>query len=287
MTDPNLSIVTTNQIGRVYQVPGFGLDKKLSGVAARKALKAGNVFPSITNVLSVMNKDFTDWQLHMAGQALRSGQPIDVALQAGNLHRDFAAARGTAVHNLIDEYVLAGNGKRGMFLPAFKSLPGYAEVKELGGEGYMKAFINFCNTYSPKFIQTETTVYGNTHPANDLQFNYAGTLDALVNINGKNILLDWKCVSKLSPGSVSRQLAAGANATHYYAPSISEELMEWNKDDIDGACAVRLCADETFEVKAADTTRGWRQFQHLRLLWNAHALGDDEMLTDASDLLQA
>lgn len=281
MTNPELSKTTTKQIGRVYGLPGNTLPKNLSSAAVRKLLATGEVFPSITNVLNVLNKDLQGYAIYMMGKALREGQDIAAASKAPDMFRDHASARGSAVHNLIEEYINAGNGRRGMFLPAFKALAGWQEVQELGGEGYMKAFIRFANDYKPTFHQQESTVFGSTVIPDNVEpnrFNYAGTTDFIATIGGVKVVGDWKCTSKLH-GSVSRQMAAVKYATHYWNPE-TNTLEEWPGDTIEQAIAVRLCADGTYEIKASNLEQGWASFQRLRAEWEDYAFGDGEMLRD-------
>jgi hypothetical protein len=287
VTNPTLSIDTTKQIGRLYQLPGGSYAKKISSQKAKAGIADGTLFPSITNVLSVMNKNLEGYHLYMAQKAFRAGQDISEAIKAGDMWRDYASARGSAVHLLIEQYIDAGNGKRGSFLPAYRSLAGWEDVKAHDAHGYMNAFISFCNTYQPVFHQQETTVYGSTGglgstviPDNvePSLFDYAGTTDFIATINGVRVVGDWKCTSRLSP-SVARQVAAVRNASHFYDPA-TESLREWDSLGLEQAIAVRLCADGTFEIKAADLQAGWDSFKTLRSEWDNYALGDDFMLTE-------
>lgn len=277
MTNPALSISTTQQIGRLYQLPGGTYEKSISKQVALKGLANETLFPSITNVLNVLNKNLEGYAVYMMGKALREGKSQAEASKEYITYRDMAAERGTNVHALIEEYINAGNGSRGTFLSMYKALPSWPAVKETGGEGYMKAFINFCNTYHPKFIMQEATVYGATSLMHD-SFNYAGTTDFIAEINGVTVVGDWKCTSKLH-GSVARQMAAVAHASHYYDIE-SGELQDWDSGRLSAGIAVRLCADETFEVKSAELMRGWRSFQTLRLEWHNYAFGDEGLLSD-------
>lgn len=302
MTNPTLSISTTQQIGRVYQLPGGTSAKEISGIAAKRGLNAGDLFPSITNILGVTNKNLEGYAVFMMGKALKEGKSQTEAAKEYITFRDFAATRGSAVHLLIEQYIDAGNGKRGTFLPAFKSLPAYQEVKALGGEGYMLGFLNFCRDYSPKFLNQEATVYGTTltvpdpNPLRFMQregqplvrsprpadgFNYAGTTDAVAEINGTTVILDWKCTSKLRSDSVVPQLAAVAKASHYFNTETGE-LDEW--PTYQASAAVRLCSDGSYEIKGADIEAGWERFKKLRGLWDDYALGTDGMFLDPSAL---
>jgi hypothetical protein len=291
MTNPELSISTTQQVGRLYQLPGGGYNKSISKQKAVKGIQDGTLVPSITNIISVLNKpSLQSYAVYMTLKALREGAtPSD----AGKEHirfRDYASERGTSIHNLIDEYILSGAAK-GVFLPRFRALPGWDKVQQFEGVGYMNAFINFCREYQPEFLRTETTVYGNTEytlaSKHNLQlgqrYNYAGTTDFTAYINGANgerikVVGDWKCTSALHPESVAPQVSAVKNAISFYNEQTGQ-LEDWDEDSYDTAIAVRLCSDGTFEAKEADLTRGWNSFKNLRTLWDDYALGSEDMLT--------
>jgi hypothetical protein len=281
MTNPALSIITTEQIGRLYQLPSGTYEKKITSKAARAGIESGELLPSITNVLNVLNKNLEGYAVFMMGKALREGATQADAAKEYITYRDHAAARGSAVHLLIEQYIdrqrsLKREAARTSYPPMFRSLPAWVDVNTYGGAGYMNAFINFCNTMKPEFLQQETTVYGCTDGSGVL--NYAGTTDFIATINGRKVVGDWKCTSKLH-GSVARQMAAVRNATHYFDTETGQ-LESWDSESLEGAIAVRLCADGSFEIKEANLQAGWNSFKLLREEWNNYAFNDADMLID-------
>lgn len=275
MTNPELSIASTQQVGRLYQLPGDTYPKVINTAKAKQGLADGTLFPSITNVIGVANKNLEQYAVYMMGKALREGKNQTEAAKEYITFRDFAAARGSAVHLLIEQYIAAGNGSRGIFLPAFKSLPAWQEVKELGGEGYMRGFLKFCEDYQPKFLRQETTVYGSTISP-DGPLNYAGTTDAIAVINGVLIVLDWKCTSKLHSSALSPQLGAVAKASLFHDED-SNEMDDW-ADLITGAegAGVRLTNEGQYEIKGVEISQGWERFRKLHALWEDQAFGTED-----------
>jgi hypothetical protein len=101
--------------------------------------------------------------------------------------RDLAADRGTAIHEAAERYAL---GKNVEITPEI--------------EGYVKAFDNFLYDFKPEFLMTEALVVSKTH-------GYAGTLDAIVTIEGRTYVLDIKTGNYVWP-EVALQLSAYSRA---------------------------------------------------------------------------
>ena len=98
---------------------------------------------------------------------------------------DYAAARGTAVHRACEIF---NNGEE------------FAAPLDSVIEPYFSAWRKFFQEHNMKITASEQRLH---HPT----FKYAGSFDALADINGEEWLLDIKCTSKLMP-SVGPQLAA-------------------------------------------------------------------------------
>ena len=95
---------------------------------------------------------------------------------------------GSAVHAEAEAYVLG--------LPRPEPAPIVAP--------YLASFRNFLEDFAPEFEMSEATVY-HTREA------YAGTLDAIVRIGGRTLLVDYKTGKDIYP-EVALQLAAYAHA---------------------------------------------------------------------------
>lgn len=108
---------------------------------------------------------------------------------------------GTSVHTAIEGLVLG--------TPAPE--PGPDEVP------YLEQFAAFREAYAPEFLAAETTVYHRTH-------SYAGTLDAVVVIDGRSYVLDVKTGGGVYP-EVALQLAAYRAAEFMGLPNGAEEPM--------------------------------------------------------------
>ena len=116
---------------------------------------------------------------------------------ASNLVRDAAAARGSFVHDLIEQYVLTGN------------VPD-APDDDAEAAGMLKQFELFLNQFEPEFTASEMGVFNSEH-------RYAGTLDFLANIpklGDGTFIGDVKTGNRVYP-ETSLQLAAYAHAEFY------------------------------------------------------------------------
>lgn len=119
----------------------------------------------------------------------------------GDINRDIldkAADRGTAVHFAIELFTSFG---------ATEIAPEY--------QAYFNAFLAWKNKYNPLIVASEFRVY---HPV----YWYAGTLDLIVEIGGKIILVDVKCTAELKSFLVSVQGAAYAEAAKSHGVFVDE-----------------------------------------------------------------
>lgn len=90
-----------------------------------------------------------------------------------------AADRGTTVHGLLEQYALGNT----------------PDVPD-DMAGYDEQVRRFLDDHAPAFIAAEAPVYNLTH-------RYAGTLDAIVELHGRTVILDCKTTDKL-PDARSR-----------------------------------------------------------------------------------
>lgn len=110
----------------------------------------------------------------------------------------------------------------------------------------------FVKEWHPEFEMAEATVF-------NLRESYAGTLDAIVRMNGRRLLLDWKTGKDIYP-EAALQLAAYAHAEAVYlAPGVTAPLPE-----IDGAVAVNITADTYRVVPVEIGEPVWRSFRYVR-----------------------
>ena len=103
------------------------------------------------------------------------------ALQETLLER--ARARGSRCHELFEEYLLIGD----------------LDIEEIETEyiPYVQQFVLWCKTYRPKVIYTEKKLFGD---------EFCGTCDLITQIDGKTLIVDYKCTSQADKKSLSVQL---------------------------------------------------------------------------------
>ncbi len=124
----------------------------------------GELYPSVTTILDAYPKGpaFFEW-LKVAGE------------KADDI-RDQFGKRGSVVHNLTEQYD-KGNPINLMF----EDKPLYTSIEWAMFERY----IDFSNRFNPEILGIELN-----YASSDLHFG--GTLDRIINLNGKLILIDIK-----------------------------------------------------------------------------------------------
>jgi len=197
----------------------------------------------VTTILSeVLAKDLVGWALDMFEDAilqklnsLLDDEPLtteDVAeaKQASNRKRNDGAASGSKVHALIEAY-----------------LKGEEVTEIFDDEGVTNAFAAFVKWYGdtkPKVLGVEQVVYSQ-------MYKYAGCCDALLEIDGKVYLTDWKTTSasKKAPKGIYPEMFIQLGG---YAGAMIEEAM-WGKGigklpKIDGLMVVSVKKDGKLDV---------------------------------------
>lgn len=270
MTNPALSVQSTKDIGRLYGKPGHTYDKKLSTKAAKEGLLEDNLFPSITNVVGVVNPELAGYWQFMGRKGLQKGlSPYD-SLKEADRWLVATGERGTRVHAFIEEYIDAGFVKTGG--TGYKNLGTYADCEywnsEMGDLDYIEGFFRFVEDYNPQFLTQETTVYGRT--LNGL--GYAGTTDFIAYIGDKVIIGDWKTTSKLK-SSVALQLSAIQRAEQMAVGDKLETLPAGEE-----CWGIQLRKDGTYAVGVVDNIdRSFQLFSAAAELW-ALKVGVEELL---------
>lgn len=152
--------------------------------------------------------------------------------------RDAAAELGTYVHNAVEAHAL---GK------PFPKWPLLVKPR-------MDAFVQFLADYKPEYHLTEASVYNRTQ-------HYAGTLDAIVTIHGRKLVIDVKTGGKDVYPETALQLAAYRYAEFIGLPDGSEEPM-W---EVDGAAVLHLPADGGYSLVDVRTDEDvFRSFLYAR-----------------------
>ena len=138
---------TTTEKGRVYKVPG------------------GNLYPSITTVLSSYNKQtILEWRQRVGEE------------KANEISRK-AAGRGTKLHNTVEKYLL--NEMTDMKLQTM--MP---DIKEMFFD--MRKIID----------ENIGDIYGIEQPLYSHKLRLAGRCDCIAEWNGELAIVDWKTASR-------------------------------------------------------------------------------------------
>jgi hypothetical protein len=187
----------------------------------------GRVFPSVTTIISggTPKPALTPWAAKMTAQWCADNleeftrlceqdknDAVQIAKQAPWKASNKAAVRGSHLHSAAEAHA------KGEELP---KVPKEAE-------GMVRSFLRFVDEYEPTPILTEVKVY-------NLKYDYAGTLDAIVEIDGQNILLDYKTGKGIWP-EVGLQLAAYRFAEFY----LDDDGKKHDLPRIDGVGVVHI-----------------------------------------------
>lgn len=161
--------------------------------------------PGVTSILNMVPKPFlTFWAAKVVAECAVDSLPEVVGLAMrdrqgaidylkGAPRRDTASAadRGSAVHEMFERIVRGDRLTR-------------LDPEMRGYESHIKAFLD---RFSPRFLYVEDTVWSDTH-------QYAGSFDAIVEIDGEVVILDVKTTRSGVHSDVALQLAAYAHADH-------------------------------------------------------------------------
>lgn len=140
-------------------------------------------------------------------------KPLTQELYANIDHKTLnaAASRGKSVHYATELYDTFG-----------------VEEIEEENKGYLAAYKKFKQDYSVKILEVEKQLF---HPL----LYYAGTLDRIVEINGKRVLLDIKTTEKVHKNLVEIQVSA------------YQEMALKNGIEVDSLAVLKLNADGTYQ----------------------------------------
>lgn len=179
----------------------------------------GSYVPSVTTILDAYPKDaaFFKWLK-------------DVGQDADSI-RDEAGKRGSNVHDLTERY---DGGEEVSFL----NHNGYPTYK-MSEWSMFERYVEFTQTINPIVEMSEI------HMISD-KLGFAGTLDRIVEINGKKILLDIKTSNSIQP-------------THWLQLSAYNELIKQNGVKVDQVAILWLNAKTRTEgKKGAIQGKGWQ-----------------------------
>jgi hypothetical protein len=233
MTQPRLAV--PKQDGRYYKVPG--IEEPLPSVTTiLGALAKPALAPWAAKSVAEWVRD--NWQ---AVHAMMQTDP-DAAVQAMKgapwRQSNKAADLGSAIHAVAD------------------ALASGAELPEIPPEAepYIEQFLAAHREHDIEMVATERTVC-NTY------MGYAGTMDALIRIDGRLLVCDIKTGKDVWPEAVL-QLAAYQHASYWVTDE--DELEEMPR--VDGAVVLHLRPDRHRLIEVTDE-HAWVAFGALMTVW--------------------
>ena len=170
----------------------------------------GEKVPGVTSILNGLPKPFLQyWSAKMVAEfavdnfsayssLIMNGQKqaaIDLLKAAPRRYTTERANIGSDAHDLF-ERMGRGEDVRSITHPDL--------------QGYVDRFSEFLDDFQPTFLMQEETVWSNTH-------RYAGSFDAIAEIGGETVVVDFKTTKSVYP-EVGLQLAAYRYADHVVRP---------------------------------------------------------------------
>jgi hypothetical protein len=194
---------------------------------------SGEAVPSITTVIGMINKPaLVRWSAKMAAQyavdhwidlgAMTTVEKLIAIREAPERYTTEKADLGDAVHDIADNWA--------------KGIPSESTKQT---NPYIAQFLKFLMDRRPKFLETEVTVWSRSA-------DYAGTADAIAEINGKTWIMDWKTGRGVYP-EYGLQLAALRNADFIIRPDGTEDKIP--QIDFSGIIQIRPRSYKFFPVQ--------------------------------------
>jgi hypothetical protein len=205
MTSPKYAADKGDGRGRTYPIPGYPDTEFISctnilGALAKPALIGA---ASKHAGLRAMSNEGT-WK------AIQQEEGDDAARKyisrAFGDYGKYAASVGSAVHHGI-EHLDEDNHGRYVYWHAQQRYQPDEEAFIKRVEAHIEQYRDFLKVTGAKVLVQERTVF---HPL----YDYAGTLDAVLDIGGRHYVTDWK-TGFVAEEQVPLQLAAYRYATHY------------------------------------------------------------------------
>lgn len=238
MTTPALAQDVKGR-GRHYAIPG-----------------TDRLVPSVTNVIGILDKPalprwaaksvaISAWELRTSLANMDEAEAIDVLKGSPWRKSQRAADRGTTIHSWLQARVLDD------VLP----------VVDGEASDYVDAAESWYQRFKPTAIHTEVTLFAD---------DYAGTADAILQIEGETWLVDYKTSSGLYP-EVALQLSALASCNLMQEAGHGPQ----NAPTIQRVAAVRIGKGGEWEMREVKEVRACAQaFDHLLQVWHWQHTGN-------------
>ncbi|HOH62093.1 MAG TPA: hypothetical protein PK698_06455 [Bacilli bacterium] len=178
-------------------------------------------------------------------QSMDANELLNRAKEEANNQRDIAGEIGKAIHAWVEAHIKGDEPE----------MPDDAKV--LQG---VVSFLDWTHDHKVEFLDSEKVVYSKF-------FDYVGTLDLIVKIDGKKYLADIKTGNALYP-EVRLQTSA-------YLKAYEEESGE----KLDGRIAIRISKETEEEYKARMEKKGKTDYPEYKI-FEAVMLDEDENLLE-------
>lgn len=136
--------------------------------------------------------------------------------------RDYAADRGTAIHDAAEQWARQ------------KIVPNPAAFPD-DQQGYVRALARFMIEQDPEFLATEVVVGSS-------EWDYAGTYDARVVIDGRVGIIDWKTSKRVYLSHL------------FQVRAYDEAAIECGADPADFRAVVHLGAEGAYQIEESQVT---------------------------------
>lgn len=204
---------------------------------------AGNYVPSVTTILDAYPKSaqFYDW-------LKKNGEESD------NI-RDEAGRRGSVVHELTEHYDMGIE----VFLMDDN---GYIAYK-LNEWAMFERYVEFRRRFSFDILHTEMNIVSD-------KLGFAGTLDRVIELDGRKILVDIKTSNTIYP-SYWLQLAAYEKLLEENNIIVDDSAILWlnAKTKTEGKKGDMQGPGYQFILRGGDSAKDWQLFQATQALWLA------------------
>ena len=207
--------------------------------------KTDNGFvPSVTTILEAYPKDaaYFKWIKDVGSDA--------------DAIRDEAGRRGSVVHELTEQYDSGVNC-------TFISDSGYPKYKMMEWSMFER-YVDFLNTYNPEIDLMETNMISD-------KLGFAGTLDRVIKLNGKTMMIDIKTSNSIYPSywlqlSAYNELLkqANVNVESFGVLWLNAKTRTTGKNGAIQGIGWQLITRSVDEIK-----KDWELFQTTHKLWLA------------------
>jgi hypothetical protein len=196
---------------------------------------SGEKVPGVTSILSMLPKPFLQyWAAKMVAEFAVDNFSAYSSLVMNNQRQAAIDVLKGAPRRYTNERANIGSDAHDLF----ERLGRGEDIGKVHPDlqGYVDQFNKFLDEFQPNFLMQEETIWSNEH-------KYAGSFDAIAEIGGETVVIDFKTTKSVYP-EVGLQLAAYRYADHIVRPDGNTAPLPKN---ISGGAVVHIHPDE-YEV---------------------------------------